>query len=168
MQKKLVKQFYLTDLTVFKVMFSAIVTAMLGLFLLSWIGFLDLSMINFSSTYVVPYLFAGILFGAGFVIGGLCPGIACVSLATGRIDGFVLLTGVFFGIFIFGEAFEFINKYLYSTPLYKISLPEFFGTSYGLFTFLVVVIALAGFIGAGKIEKKFSKKIKLQMQKRTF
>ena len=34
--RKLVAQFYLTDLAVFKVMFTAIVTAMLGLFYLSW------------------------------------------------------------------------------------------------------------------------------------
>ena len=36
--KKLVSQFYLDDLAVFKVMFTAIVTAMLGLFYLAWAG----------------------------------------------------------------------------------------------------------------------------------
>ena len=39
---KLAGQFYLTDLTVFKVMFSALVTAMLGAFWLDRIGLLDL------------------------------------------------------------------------------------------------------------------------------
>ncbi len=43
--RKLVSQFYLTDLAVFKVMFTAIVTAMLGVFYLSWVGFLDLSLV---------------------------------------------------------------------------------------------------------------------------
>ena len=37
--KKLVSQFYLNDMAVFKVMFSAIVTAMIGLFYLSWVGY---------------------------------------------------------------------------------------------------------------------------------
>ena len=41
--RKLVAQFYLRDLAVFKVMFSAIVTAMLGLTYLAWTGYLDLS-----------------------------------------------------------------------------------------------------------------------------
>ena len=41
--KKLAAQFYLNDLAVFKVMFTAIVTAMLGVIYLSWIGFLDLT-----------------------------------------------------------------------------------------------------------------------------
>jgi len=159
--KKLAGQFYFTDLTVFKVMFSAIVTAMLGLFILSWIGFLDLSLIELHSTYVIPYLIAGLLFGAGFVIGGLCPGTACVSSATGRIDGMVLLAGVFFGIFLFAETIESLNNFLFSSPLNHISLPEYFGTSFGLMVFIVVILALIGFIGAEKIEKKFSSKLVL-------
>ena len=36
--RKLVSQFYLDDMAVFKVMFTAIVTAMLGVTYLSWIG----------------------------------------------------------------------------------------------------------------------------------
>ncbi|HRB11636.1 MAG TPA: sulfurtransferase, partial [Vicinamibacteria bacterium] len=40
--RKLVAQFYLTDLAVFKVMFTASVTAMLGVTLLGWMGALDL------------------------------------------------------------------------------------------------------------------------------
>ena len=43
--KKLTGQFYLTDLTVFKVLFSAIVTAMLGLFWLARLGWIDLASI---------------------------------------------------------------------------------------------------------------------------
>jgi uncharacterized membrane protein YedE/YeeE/rhodanese-related sulfurtransferase len=154
--RKLAGQFYLTDFTVFKVMFSAIVTAMLGLFMFAWIGILDLSLISLSSTYVVPYLVAGLLFGMGFVIGGLCPGTSCVSAATGKIDGMILLLGIFFGIFIFGETFEYFNEFLFSYPLYHISIPAYFGTSFGLIVFIVVVVALIGFIGAEKVEKKFS------------
>ncbi|MFC2134757.1 YeeE/YedE thiosulfate transporter family protein [Bacteroidota bacterium] len=154
---KLAGQFYFTDLTVFKVMFSAIVTAMLGLFLFTWTGFLDISKIDFGQTFVIPYLVAGILFGIGFVIGGLCPGTSCVSAATGRIDGMVLLLGVFFGIFLFGETFDYFGEFLFSTPLYRISIPEYFSAPQGLIVFVVTIIAIAGFIGAKKVEDKFSK-----------
>ena len=68
--RKLAAQFYLTDLTVFKVMFSAIVTAMVGLYILSRIGVLDLSLIYHLPTYLVPQLVGGLLFGVGFVVGG--------------------------------------------------------------------------------------------------
>jgi hypothetical protein len=43
--RKLAGQFYLRDLTVFKVMFTAIVTALLGVFWLGWVGVLDVSRI---------------------------------------------------------------------------------------------------------------------------
>src|SRR5207253_6204376 len=54
--RKLSGQFYLTDLTVFKVMFSAIVTAMLGVFWLARIGILDLSRVYVPETFVLPQL----------------------------------------------------------------------------------------------------------------
>lgn len=39
--RKLVSQFYLDDMAVFKTMFTAIVTAMLGVAVLSWAGILS-------------------------------------------------------------------------------------------------------------------------------
>ena len=155
--QKLAGQFYFTDLTVFKVMFSAIITAMLGLFFLSRIGFLDLSVIDLTDTYILPYIAAGLLFGAGFVIGGLCPGTSCVSAATGRLDGIVLMIGMFLGIFLFGETYENFNPFLFLDQLYKVTIPSFLKTSFGLIVFLIVIIALAGFVTAEKIEQRFSK-----------
>jgi hypothetical protein len=61
--KKLVSQFYLTDLAVFKVMFTAIVTAMLGVTYLSWAGFLDLSLVYLVPTYWVAQVVGGLLLG---------------------------------------------------------------------------------------------------------
>ena len=91
---KLAQQFYLRDLTVFKVMFTAIVTAMLGLFWLSWIGFVDLSLVRVLPTYLVPQLAGGLVFGVGFVMGGYCPGTCCVAAVTGKMDGWTHLTGI--------------------------------------------------------------------------
>ena len=68
--RKLVAQFYLTDLSVFKVMFTAIVTAMVGLTVLSRAGFLDMEQLPLIGTYLVPMIVGGLVLGAGFVIGG--------------------------------------------------------------------------------------------------
>ena len=86
--KKLVAQFYFTDMTVFKVMFTSIVVAMLGLFFFSAIGFVDLSLVYTSNTYITPQIVGGLLVGVGFIIGGFCPGTSLVALATLKIDGF--------------------------------------------------------------------------------
>ena len=156
--KKLAAQFYFKDLTVFKVMFTAIITAMLGLFYLSAIGFVDLSLVYVSNTYILPQIVGGFILGFGFVIGGYCPGTSAVSCATGRIDGLFFIIGVFLGIFIFGEFYPLIAGFFNSTPMGRVTLPEFLNVPYGLLVFAVVVIALAGFAGAEWVEKKFGYK----------
>ena len=63
--RKLVSQFYLNDLAVFKVMFTAIVTAMLGVTYLAWMGWLDLSLVYLVPTYLVPQIVGGLILGVG-------------------------------------------------------------------------------------------------------
>jgi hypothetical protein len=154
----LAAQFYLTNMRVFKVMFTAIVTAMLGIFFITWIGYLDLSLVYISDTYVLPQLIGGLLLGFGFVIGGYCPGTSVVSCSTGRIDGMVYLLGVVFGIFVFAELFPFLSDFYYSTNIGRVTVHEFFGISYGMMVFLVVIMAIGGFVGAEWVEKKMNSK----------
>lgn len=68
--RKLVSQFYLNDLAVFKVMFTAIVTAMLGTTYLAWMGVLDLSLVYLTPTWLWPQVVGGLVLGVGFVVGG--------------------------------------------------------------------------------------------------
>ncbi len=156
--KKLAAQFYFTDMAVLKVMFSAIVTAMVGLFYLSWIGFVDLSEVYVSTTYLAPQIAGGLLLGIGFVIGGYCPGTSCVAASTGRIDGIVYLIGVVAGIFFYGEIYPLIAGFANSTNLGRLTLPEVFSMSYGMVVFLVVIMAVGAFWGAEWAEKKFGSK----------
>jgi len=155
----LAAQFYFYNMRVLKVMFTAIVTAMLGLFYLTWIGWLDLSLVYLTDTYVLPQIIGGLLLGIGFVIGGYCPGTSVVSAATGRYDGMVYLLGMFFGIFVFGEIFPLIEEFYNSTPMGKVTLPEFLGLSHGMVVFLVVMMALAAFAAAEWSEKVMTKKL---------
>ena len=143
---------------VFKVMFSAIVTAMLGVFYLSVIGYVDLSLVYISDTYLLPQIVGGLLLGFGFVIGGYCPGTSVVASSTGRYDGMVYVAGVFFGVFIFGEMFPFFEEFFYSTNMGKVTLPGLLNLPYGVVVFAVVIMALAGFVGAEKVEKYMATK----------
>jgi uncharacterized membrane protein YedE/YeeE len=156
--RKLAAQFYFTDMAVFKVMFTAIVTAMLGLFYFSWIGWIDLSQVYIGNTYIAPMLLGGFILGVGFVIGGYCPGTSAVACATGKVDGYFFLFGVMFGIFVFGELFPWISDFYNSTPMGRVTVPELFNISFGTIVFLVVLIAVGGFIGAEKVEKLMAKK----------
>jgi uncharacterized protein len=152
--RKLAAQFYLTDLTVFKVMFSAIITAMIGLYLLSRIGLLDLSLIYRLPTFLVPQLVGGLIFGVGFVVGGYCPGTSCVAASTGKIDGLVLVAGMMTGIWGFVELYPWIESFVNSTPKGEIDLAGVFGLPYGLAVVLVTLMGLAGFVVAERIERR--------------
>lgn len=152
----LAAQFYLGNMRVLKVMFTAIVTAMLGIFYLSVIGYVDLSLIYISNTYILPQVLGGLILGVGFVIGGYCPGTSMVAFSTGKLDGLVYVLGVAFGIFIFGEMFPMLEDFFNSTNMGPQTLPSFFGLSYGFVVFLVVVMAIGAFAAAEWSEKKFA------------
>lgn len=154
----LAAQFYFRDMRVFKVMFTAIVTAMLGVFYFAWIGYLDLSLVYLVPTFLVPQILGGLILGVGFVVGGYCPGTSLVSMSTGRIDGLTYVLGVFAGTFVFGLAFPLLKSIYIATPMGQITLPQLFNIPYGVLVFAVVLIALGGFIGAEKVEKYFALK----------
>jgi uncharacterized membrane protein YedE/YeeE len=152
--RKLAGQFYLTDLTVFKVMFSAIVTAMLGVFWLGWLGVVNVSRIYVPETFILPQLVGGIVFGIGFAIGGLCPGTSCVSAATGRVDGLMVVLGMFAGVLVTGVLFSSLEPFYNSTPRGQLTLPTLFHLSYGVVALAVVLVALSGFRVAELLESR--------------
>ncbi len=153
--RKLMGQFNLTDLAVFKVMFSAIVTAMLGAFWLSKLGVLDLSRVYIPETFLLPQLIGGLLFGVGFGLAGLCPGTSCVAAATGRGDGLAVVIGMFGGVLLTGAVLPSIQRFYTSTARGGYTIPTLLGVSEGVVVLVVVAIALAGFAFAGRIERRF-------------
>jgi len=156
--RKLAAQFYLYDMSVFKVMFTAIVTAMLGVTYLGWIGWLDLDLVYLVPTYLVPQVVGGLVLGGGFVIGGYCPGTSVAALATGRIDAVVYALGIFAGTFVYAEVYPAIKGFVNSTPMGQVTLPEVLGLPWGLVVFAVVVIAVLGFWGATAIERRMKER----------
>ena len=152
--RKLAGQFYLTDLTVFKVMFSAIVTAMLGVFWLGWLGVVNVSRIYVPETFILPQLVGGIVFGIGFAIGGLCPGTSCVSAATGRVDGLFVVLGMFAGVLVTGAFFSSLETFYNSTARGQLTLPSLFHLPYGVVALGVVLMALGGFRVAELLERR--------------
>lgn len=143
--RKLAGQFDFSDLTVFKVMFTAIVVAMLGAFWLGWLGVLDLSRVYVPETWLLPQLAGGLIFGAGFAIASLCPGTSCVAAATGRGDGLAAMGGMFLGVMVTGLAFAPLARFYESTARGPLTLPQLLHVPYGVVVFGVVMMALAGF-----------------------
>ncbi len=151
--RKLAAQFYLYDMSVFKVMFTAIVTALLGVTYLGWIGWLDLGLVYLVPTHLVPQIVGGLVLGVGFVIGGYCPGTSVASLATGRIDGLVYAFGIGAGTLVYAEVYPAIKDFVNSNDMGQVTLPQVLNLPWGLVVFAVVVIAVAGFSAATIIER---------------
>jgi rhodanese-related sulfurtransferase len=157
--RKLAAQFYFTELTVLKVMFTAIVTAMVLLF-----GAVSLGLLNFSQVWVNPtYLWSGILggliMGVGFIIGGFCPTTSLASASTGKIDGMLFMLGGFVGAFLFGETEPLFTNWYNSAGYYgRVTLDQVFNLPVGVIVLLVVLMALFMFWGAEQLERLVGKK----------
>jgi len=146
----LVGQFYFANLTVFKVLFSALVTAMLGAFWLDRAGLLDLGGVYVPETFAAPQALGGLLFGGGLLLAGLCPGTACVAAATGRSDGLAVMAGLVLGILAFNLAFDWLDQVYASTPLGTLTLPDLLHLPAGVVVALVAVMAVVMFVAAGR------------------
>jgi uncharacterized membrane protein YedE/YeeE len=152
--RKLSGQFYLTDFTVLKVMFSAIVTAMLGAFWLGRLGVIDLAAIYVPETFLAPQIVGGLIFGVGFVLAGLCPGTSCVAAASGRGDGLAAVGGLLAGVLATGLAMPLIGDFYVSTAHGAFTLPQLTGAPYGVVVAAIVMIALAIFAAVERLERR--------------
>jgi uncharacterized membrane protein YedE/YeeE len=156
--KKLAAQFYLKDMTVLKVMFSAIVTALLGLTVLRAVGVLDFEQLYVNPTFLGPQVAGGVIFGFGFVVGGYCPGTAVVAAAIGKVDAIAFLVGIGAGVLAYAGAFPMIERFAKSGSGERQFVSDWLHLSYGVTAILVTLMALGMFAGAEWIEKKMAGK----------
>ena len=154
--RKLAAVFYFYDMAVVKVMFTAIVTAMVGIFILSSAGTLDLAELYIEPTNYPAAIIGGIVFGVGFIVGGYCPGTSLTAAATGGIDGWVFITGIFIGSYAYAEFFSGFDAWLASSAQPDVTLPVLTGIPMGWFVLLFIAfLALAGW-GMSVAERKFA------------
>ena len=159
--RKLAGQFYLEDMTVFKVMFTAILVAMVGLYGLASLGFVDMSLIWINPTFIPAQAVGGFLLGIGFIMSGLCPGTSVVSMVSGRIDGWVTFAGIFVGIGLFTLTVDWFPglQALYMAGSGEVSLlHEVFGIPALVLAIIMVAGAVLAFVGAEKVEAIFQQK----------
>ena len=151
--RKLTGQFLFRDFTVLKVMFSAILTAMLGTFWLGRLGLIDVAFLYVPDTHLLPQLAGGAIFGLGFALAGLCPGTSCVAAATGRGDGAAVVAGLFAGVTATGLFFSRLQPFYESGGGRAWTLPQLLHLPYGVVVLLVVAMALAAFAAVNVIAK---------------
>ena len=153
--RKLTAVFYLYDMAVVKVMFTAIVTAMVGLFALSAIGLLDLKELYLEPTNLAAQALGGLVFGAGFIVGGYCPGTSIAAIATGRKDGLLFALGMLVGVYAYAELTPGIDAWIKATAQGEMTLASVTGLSMGWFALAFVAFLLFAGWGMGRLEGRY-------------
>ncbi len=154
--RKLTAVFYLYDMAVVKVMFSAVVTTLGGLFLLSAAGQLDLSSLYIEPTNYTAQLLGGLLFGAGFVVGGYCPGTSLAAMATGRKDAMVFALGMLAGVWAYAELTPQLDDWYKATAVGELTLPAVSGLGMGWWALIFAAFLAFGAWGMTRLEARFA------------
>ncbi len=151
--RKLAAQFYFRELTVLKVMFTAIAVAMTLLFGAVGLGLIDFSHVWVNPTYLASGVLGGLIMGVGFIVGGYCPTTSLAASSTGKIDGMMFMAGGFFGAFLFGETEPlFDGWYNQAGYLGRLTLDQVLGVSQPVLVVAIVAMALFMFWGSEWLE----------------
>ena len=95
----IVGQLLLTDYTVLQIMLSAVVTGMIGIYIMKSLGWIKLSL---KSGSVGKNVIGALIFGVGFAVLGYCPGTIAGAIGNGYLDAIVGgMAGIILGTWIF-------------------------------------------------------------------
>lgn len=103
----IIGQLLLTDFTVAKVMLSAILLGMAGVFIMRWAGIIRLQIKPGS---IGSTVLGGIVFGVGFAILGYCPGTAADAFGSGAMDALMGMIGIVIGAGVFARLYPFLYR----------------------------------------------------------
>ncbi len=96
----LIGQLLLQDWTVAKIMLSAIIVGMIGIYALHQAAKVNL---HIKPTKLGPNIIGGLIFGAGFALMGYCPGTAAAALGQGNWDALFGMAGLVIGSYVYAE-----------------------------------------------------------------
>jgi hypothetical protein len=153
--RKLAGVFYGYDTVVLKVFFTGAITAMLGLLFFSLFGWIDLNLVYVNPTYLSSAITGGIIMGAGFIIGGYCPGTSFCGASIGKIDAMIFIIGLFIGVAAFGAGYKWWDGLYMASFLGAPKISESLGLTDGVFALILILVALGMFWAAEWAEKKF-------------
>jgi uncharacterized protein len=139
----------LIDMTIVKFMFTTILVAMVGVYLLKDLGIAKLSL---KPTILGANIIGGLIFGLGWGLLGYCPGTQLGALGEGRWDAVWGILGMLFGAALFAEAYPGLKNSVLKWGDYgKITIPQIVGVNHWL---IIVVLVILGLIMFTWFEKK--------------
>jgi hypothetical protein len=135
----IIGQLLLTDFTVVKVMLSAVITGMLGVYFLKSRG---LAQLRIKPGSIGQSIIGGLIFGVGFALLGYCPGTMLGAVGEGSLDAlFGGVIGMLIGTWIFAAIYPLLEKTILNKGDFAdITLPRLFKVNPW---FVVIPVAIA-------------------------
>lgn len=107
----IIGQLLLEDFTVLKVMMSAVITGMVGIYAMKALGWVKL---HPKPGSMGSSILGGLLFGVGFATLGYCPGTVAGALGNGYLDAVVGIAGMLIGAGLYAAFFPKIQRSILS------------------------------------------------------
>jgi uncharacterized protein len=140
----LLGQFLLTDFTVIKVMMTAVIVGMAGVFGLHALGLVKL---HVKPTRHASNVAGGLLFGVGMGLLGYCPGTGAAALGEGGLDALFGIAGLMAGSYAYAEASDRISATIHAIGNRgRIMLPDLIHVRRGPFLAVFLPLLVAGLV----------------------
>ena len=139
----------LIDMTIVKFMFSTVLVAMVGTYLLKDLGLVKLSI---KPTILGGVILGGLIFGIGWGLLGYCPGTSAGALGEGHFDAIWGILGMLAGAALYAEAYPGMKKTVLTWgDLGKITFPQVLGVNHWI---IIAIIVIGGLLLFRWFEKK--------------
>ncbi|MEF8835107.1 MAG: YeeE/YedE thiosulfate transporter family protein [Candidatus Thermoplasmatota archaeon] len=122
----IVNQLLLKDFRVLKIIFTAIITGMIGVHLI--VRYLPPDLQPKPCRWR-PIIIGGLIFGAGFAILGLCPGTAAGAMGTGAVHAVFGVIGMLLGAGIFASVYPYILDLMSDSDMGPVTIPDSLGVN---------------------------------------
>ena len=140
----LMGQFLLTDFTVIKVMLTAIVVGMVGIFSMRAMGLVKL---HVKPTRYAANITGGLLFGVGLGLLGYCPGTGAAALGQGNYDAIAGIVGLMVGSYVYAETSDYLSATVHKIGNRgRIMLPDLVGMRITIFLVLFVPLLVSALL----------------------
>ena len=139
----IVGQLLLTDFTVLKIMLSAVLIGMIGIYAMKTLGWVELYPKSGSAG---SNIIGGLIFGVGFAILGYCPGTIAGAIGNGALDALVGgLAGILIGSGLFAALYPRISQgILMKGEFGDLTLPRLFKVNDWVIVIPVAALMIIG------------------------
>lgn len=131
-------QLLLKDFTVIKVMLSAILVGMIGIYYLHRTGRTKLQL---KPTKLGANILGSLIFGVGFALAGYCPGTGAAALGQGELPALIAMLGLVAGSYGYAELSQALKRTIETWgDLGRLTLPSAVGMNTGAFVALFALL----------------------------